>query len=508
MARRNTPKITQKRLEALAGILRATVRARFDTLTDTEGRRQPLIRHEDTQTEQDFTADKRLRAYAQSDHLYDNDDVGSTLDTCIRLAVGMDGGHPQFLDSPDAQAQFDAWKKSAGFAEGEHWQDMLELILRLVKLHGDCLILCHPQLTAGKLRVWDADQITSPHQADFEQWCRQVGGFDTGADGQPVLWRCVEGVVLDTDGRVQGYFVTSRRNRPGVPLSEATFLPASICRRVAHHRKHTQYRGEPLFLPNASLTEDTRDLIKSEVQAAKNAAEIAVAVIDPPTMGGGMAEAIAESGMTAEQLTAGTDTAAQEVVALLDRLSSADKETFKAFAGRSAVARFANGTTLQPLTNQGRPSGEIQTWLNNLADTNGKRMGVMSCLSRGRADASYSAGQIELAISWSAFERDQKMLERKVVDYVCSVLWPGRPYVVTWPKAFEIDPQKAEDTKDAALRGGRTTYREMLGPHWREKLLELAEEKKFLEENNLQNLSFFQGISGGRADAPAPKEQK
>ena len=92
------------------------------------------------------------------------------------------------------------------------------------------------------------------------------------------------------------------------------------------------------------------------------------------------------------------------------------------------------------------------------------------------------------------------MLERQVVDYVCDILCPGVAYTVTWPEAFEIDPQKSEATKDARLRGGRTTFEEMLGPYWQQKLLQLAKEKRFLEENGLENLSFFQSVSGASAE--------
>ena len=129
-------------------------------------------------------------------------------------------------------------------------------------------------------------------------------------------------------------------------------------------------------------------------------------------------------------------------------------------------------------------------------DINGKRLGMMSCLSRGRADNSYSSGQIEVSISWAAFEDDQKLLERQVVDYVCKILCPGVAYTVTWPQAFEVDPQKSEATKDARLRGGRTTFRELLGPHWKEQLIELAEEKRFIIDHGLDNLSFLQSVSG------------
>ena len=80
-------------------------------------------------------------------------------------------------------------------------------------------------------------------------------------------------------------------------------------------------------------------------------------------------------------------------------------------------------------------------------------------------------------------------------------------YVVSWPRQFEIDPDKAERTLDARLRGGRTTYRDLLGPTWRDQLAQLAEEKKLLEELGLGNLAFFQTASGATA-APEPETEE
>ena len=41
-----------------------------------------------------------------------------------------------------------------------------------------------------------------------------------------------------------------------------------------------------------------------------------------------------------------------------------------------------------------------------------------------------------------------------------------------------------------------TTFREILGSDWREDLKQLAEEKAYLKSIGLDNLSFFQSVSG------------
>ena len=200
---------------------------RYDALQGDPLREEPVIRMDATETEQIFTADKRVKSYAWADNLYDNDSIGSTLETIIRLTIGVKGGVPVFTGEGaiDAQAAFDKWKKTAGFNENEHWQDMLALILRTILLHGDCLIMLDKDFTDGKLRIWDADQICNVNDSQFNRMAKENGWFDGGSFSEKTRWRQVEGVVTDTEGRVQGYFVTSLRNRYAWAQRRVLFLP-------------------------------------------------------------------------------------------------------------------------------------------------------------------------------------------------------------------------------------------------------------------------------------------
>ena len=69
-----------------------SLRQEYDALRDDIHREPLVIRSDLTETEQMFYAEKRIRAYIQASNLYDNDNVGSTLDTAIRLAIGPSGG--------------------------------------------------------------------------------------------------------------------------------------------------------------------------------------------------------------------------------------------------------------------------------------------------------------------------------------------------------------------------------------------------------------------------------
>lgn len=503
MAKRQTKK--EKALARIVGhLMNRTLVARYDSLKRQPTRQAVEIRTELSETENQFTAEKRILAYAKCDNLYDNTALSSILDTSIRLTIGQRGGTPLFTgeDKETLQKWFTQWKRNAGYAEGESYYEMLALILRLVKLHGDCLIWVDPVLTDGKIRVFDADQITNVNLPDFERWKAERG--------MPESCRQVEGVVVDGTGRVHGYFVTMLRNRYSVGIDDAMFLPISVCRRVAYHRKHTQYRGEPAaFLANEELTEDTKQLLKSEIASAKLSSELPLIVEQPEGMDADSISSLIEGYGSIDELAQGTGIDAQELGMIGN---SRDEKTFSAFEGRAAIASVANGTKVTNLNNSNRPSPQIQSFVDLLNDTNGRALGVMSCLSRGRADTSYSSGQIELEISWKQFQEDQKLLERDVIDYIMGVLFPSSEYEVYWEKSIQIDPEKYEKTCDMALKGGRTTYREILGTDWKRTLIELAEEKKFMKEIGLTNLTLFETGSGNESTEVAeefkPEENK
>ena len=493
---------------ALMGLLRnRSLVARYDSLKPDPLRQPPEYRTDPTETEQQFAAWERILAYLQCDELYDNSPVGQTVQTAIRLAVGKKGGTPLFSgDDADAlQAAFDSWRWSCGYEEGDSLQDVLCRVLHCVIVHGDCVVLCGP-LTDWRIRIFDADQVCNC--SDFDALKHDLG--------LPEDARQVEGVVMDASGRVLGYNVTMLRNRYGVGREDSTFLPASVCRRVAFRRKHTQYRGEPLIINNQQISEYTKELLKSELGAAKLAAELALIVEQAPGQSANEALAgilegfddgdAAGGGDAGKNLAQAAGLTDEDVVALSE--ATRPPQTFQAFEGKSAVASVPSGTKVTNLQNSARPSQPIQSWVDVLADANGRCLGLMSSLSRGRCENNYSSGEIEIAVSWKSIEQFQQLLERQVVDYVIEQMFgPGCDYECYWDAAFAIDPEKREKTLDAQLHGGRTTYREILGPDWRAHLEELAREKAVIEELGLLNLSFYETASGAPIDAgQAPQE--
>ena len=245
-------------------------------------------------------------------------------------------------------------------------------------------------------------------------------------------------------------------------------------------------------MSNEEISQDTKSLLKSEIGAAKLASELPLIVEAPPGVDTDSISKMVEGYENLDEVEADTGIDVSELQ-MLDRQN--DERTFEAFEGHSAVANVANGTKVTNLNNANRPSQQIQSWVDNLNDSNGRVLGVMSCLSRGRADNSYSSGMVELQISWKAFEEDQELLTG-VLDYVMETLWPNARYDVYWPGSISIDPYKEQQTLALSLKNGLTSYREILGSDWQDDLKELAAEKEFIKSLGLTNLSIFQTISG------------
>ncbi len=492
--KRTTKAELEKRNEALGKLISyisaKSLVARYDSLRRDPTRRMPELRTDLSETEQQFRADRRILAYLQADNLYDNTALQGTIDTAVRLTVGQRGGTPIFTgaDKDFATKLFDKWKRDCGYCEGESYYELLALIMRCVILHGDCPAWIDDQLTSSKIRIFDADQICSVDIADFTKWKTD--------HGLPEHTRQVEGCVIDGTGKVHGYFVTMLRNRYSVPLSDAMYLPIGTCRRVALHRKHTQYRGEPLVLGNQEISEDTKSLLRSEVGAAKLASELPLIVEQPEGFDASAIGSLLEGYSDLGELTDGTGLTPEDIAKFGEASKLDEASTFKAFQDKASIAMVQAGTKVTNLTNAQRPSAPIQSWVDVLNDANGKSIGVMSCLARGRADNSYSSGMIELEISYKSFEEFQKLLERQVIDYAMSVILPNSEYEVYWERSVVIDPEKDAKVAVMELTSGRKTYRDLLGADWKNQMDELAEEKKYLEEKGLTNLTFFQTANG------------
>lgn len=115
-------------------------------------------------------------------------------------------------------------------------------------------------------------------------------------------------------------------------------------------------------------------------------------------------------------------------------------------------------------------------------------------------------------ITWPAFAEAQKFLESSVLDWV---FWqwvkfasrkgiiPYTPEQVdmskiswAWPSREENDAVAKENSNGMKLRNLTGSYREILGPDWKERMEQIKSEIQYCRENSLPHPSFSM-ISGG-----------
>lgn len=486
-------------LNKLIGLLAVrNLVARYDSLRrDDPTRRQPEIRTGLTETEQWFDAPRRILAYAQTDELSDNTSVGSSIDTACRLTIG-DKLEPVFTGDDGAfwQEVWGDWAKHCGHAEDEDWHTCLGIALRTILKHGDCLCLLDPVLTGGKLRFWDADQVCN--LSDFEGWKATNGIADD--------WRQVEGVVMDGAGRVQGYFCTNLRNRMAVSSEDAIYLPRGLAIRLSLKRKISEYRGEPTaVLRQEQVSQDSKDLLRAEIASGKLASEMSLVVEQPQGMDTSGIGGILNGFADADDIIKGTEITTDDL-ALLTEVAN-DSKTFEAFGDKAAIATVPAGTKVTNVSPQ-RPSQQMMSWQGMLDTSVGKSLGMMSCLSNGVANNSYSSGEIELEISWAAFREYAKCLS-KLVEYCAERICPHQKYEISYTEPISIDSEKEEKVSTMRIRSGRSTLREQLGPRYKEILEQLSYEKKLLETLDLTHLAPYWQTDSGQVipeQTPEPPE--
>lgn len=90
---------------------------------------------------------------------------------------------------------------------------------------------------------------------------------------------------------------------------------------------------------------------------------------------------------------------------------------------------------------------------------------------------------------WSLWAGKKGLIDREPDTFIGSVDW-------SWPRMEELDENAHQDAVEKKLRNMTGSYREVLGPDWKETLLRVRKEIDWFKQNNLPHPSFGM-ISGG-----------
>ena len=433
-------------------------------------------------------------------------------------AVGTKGGKAifDFEGSDGIKREFSKWTRDADFFDGLPFNTLLKLVLKTYILGGDMVLLFDDGLIedSGKLVVYEPDEIgnTTPEalKSHYGRFARQSLGRVYNGNGRFI------GAVVSRSQRGQTEFDPKQsyflRRDPDASIFDSFWMMPRNVFRVA------QGRGVAPIASSLAGMIDLEDLCGFELAAAKKNSQTLAQVLQSTSASNEDTEipsafdADADfSGMTDEEIEAAakeeSESGAQ--VMTLDRVNAA-----------GCIYQVMPENYKMELLDTKHPNQTMPEFINWLAGKSAAPFG----LSRQFATFAPTAGDFRAnqLFSQRAFEEAQKFLEQ-ICDWTLYrwSVWASRRGLIdvepdmfiqgvewSWPKMDEIDELQHQNAVEKKLRNMTSSYKEELGPDWKETLSTIKDEIDWCKANNLPHPAYNM-ISGGErtgADSAAGTE--
>lgn len=421
-------------------------------------------------------------------------------------AIGTNGGKV-ILDLKDydqalrIRDKFAEWTRNSDFFDGLSLNSTLRLILKTYLIGGDTVLLYDDGLVedSGKLLVYEPDEIANTSETALKA---RYGGFARQSLGR----------VYNGNGRWIGAIVSrSQRGMPEFDPSKSYLLKRdpdssyfdNLWLMPRNVFRPAQGRGvSPASSVLASVL-DLEDLLKFELAAAKKNSQVVGTIVeeshDDTAAPSAFDGEVDFDGMTDEEIKAYAEAEAQaEKTVSLDVIKN-----------YGAIYQTLPAGFKWEQIDTKHPNANMPDFIKFMAGRSASAFG----LSQNFADFQVNGSDYEanMAFSKRTFEDAQKFLEG-VCDWLFYrwAKWEAKhgndmgitPEIVTqsvsweWPHANELDENAHAQADALKLNNMTSSYKEILGNNWKEKLEQIKEEVNWFKENNLPHPSFNQ-ISGG-----------
>lgn len=399
------------------------------------------------------------------------------------------------------------------YDEPQHFAEVVQGIERALMLEGDVLVSFDDWLAdTGKLLIWEADQLC---EVSASEWEKNAPTWARDKEGKPYPQK--NGVIRSKDGRLAGFIVCRKElasEKSGVltvGIDEATFIPADTARLIKNRFRFNQSRGVPSMLPVSDNLYDIDEMIKSELSTARvRSKNYAYVEHTDPGISDDQ-QALAEDLL--EQLSAESGDIDEEE-GIAEALS---EEKVKELPLYDQLKECTGGNL--DYVAQGdkvvfpgidRPNLDTATFFNELGDSAAASQGLTQGFARMAVSSSYTAHRGECAITYAHLRNFQKRMEHQFLDWIaekviCRAIRKGFPapsdprwfVKINWefPSPDAIDPEKQARANAQKLKNGELTFRELLGPGWKSRLSDLAEECKYVRSLGLP-LNIFETVAG------------
>ena len=426
-------------------------------------------------------------------------------------AVGTKGGKAIF-DFENAEAikeQFSQWTRDADFFDGLSFNTLLKLILKTYILGGDMVLMFDDGLIedSGKLVVYEPDEIGNTTDealaSRYGKYARQSLGRVYNGNGRfigAIVSRSQRGSeVFDPK---QSYFL---RRDPDASMFDSFWMMPRNVFRVAQGRGVT-----PLAASLATIL-DLEDLCGYELAAAKkNAQTLAQVLQDSAASNEDVALPSAFdsdtdfSSMTDEQIEeASKEESDNQVQTMtLDRVNAA-----------GCIYQVMPENYKMELLDTKHPNTNMPSFINWLATKSAAPFGLSeqfaTFMPKGadfRANQLFSERTFEEAqkfleqicdwtlYRWSLWANKRGLINRQPDTFIANVAW-------SWPKMDELDELQHQNAVEKKIKNMVGSYKEELGPDWKEKLMTIKEEIDWFKENGLAHPSFEMKSGGERTGA-------
>lgn len=458
-----------------------------------------------------LTASERNRLIAFARNTARNSDkLESILAATARGTIGTEGGKC-IVTMPDGyqdaqrqiQSAFASWAAECDYFDGASLHDMLKWVLRALLTAGDLVLVFDNRVTredTGKVIFFEGDTVGNLAEGDFksalgDKYTQHQGILKT-QNGQTV------GVIVSVAQRGQTEYRLFDRN--GRRAAWTLVKPAdvkwadSLFTILRNFHRPNQIRGYSPLWSGMTTISDSADLQNFEIQSAKkNSQTLAVVEQADAEVGEGGLAAEIDPDATAPEAVDESDLTQEAAVAEAMQQQHLDLDSVTA---SGCLYDVLPPSCKMQLLDTPRPNMNVTAFAEYLSRSASWAAGLSSLYATGKSDSSYSAAMAEFLLADQTFTDEWKRLERQFLDWIFNN-WSKRAQArgeipaddqlpdnwrhdcVQWARANlrALNPVDEQNATALGLKNLTKNYHELLGPEWKRKLTETAEELDFIK---------------------------
>ena len=421
-------------------------------------------------------------------------------------AIGTKGGKAifNFDNSQPVKDAFSKWTRDADFFDGLSFNTLLKLILKTYILGGDMVLLFDDGLIedSGKIVVYEPDEIGSTTERalveHYGSYAHQSLGRVYNGNGRFI------GAIVSRSQRGADVFDPSKsyflRRDPDASVFDSLWMMPRNVFRIAQGRGIT-----PLTSSLATIL-DLEDMCSFEIAAAKKNAQTLAQVLQETTPS-------TEDAVLPSAFETGTDfenMSDEEIEAAVkaEQTSNTQTMTLDRVNAAGAIYQVMPEGFKMELLDTKHPNSNTPEFIRWLAGRSSAPFGLTQQFATLQSNGdSFKAEQI---MTWPAFYEAQKFLEG-ICDWCFWRwnIWASKRGIIkqlpfdsmqrvdwSWPKMLDADENAHQDAAEKKLRNMTGSYREILGPDWKETLETIKNEIQYCKDNALPHPAFSM-ISGG-----------